>query len=149
AVATARSRPIQALASLRSRLAVARRLGVKAGEMAGFLAEPIGAEAVGRLVAGVRSQYEASTWLDVSRQLSDPIRESSRDALVAFLLQRDGLEHADQLFSRYLIDTQTNAFVLTSRIRQAMLSVQIFVQRCRMGMERRSGVAPAQINLQE
>jgi hypothetical protein len=53
----------------------------------------------------VRSHYDASTWLDVSRQLSDPIREPSRDALVAFLLKRERLEHADQLFSLYLIDT--------------------------------------------
>lgn len=148
-VAAARKAPVDALGALRERLAVARRLGLDADTVDDVIAEPIAPEALARLVAGVRSHYDASAWLDVSRQLSDPIREASRDGLVAFLLRRDGLKHADQLFSRYLIDTQTNAFVLTSRIRQAMFAVQIFVQRCLMGLESKHGVAPEQINLEE
>lgn len=148
-VATARRRPLEALSALRKRLVVARRIGMTADQVGAVIVEPIGTEALAHLVAGVRSHYEASTWLDVARQLSDPIRESSRDALVAFLLNRDGLKDPDQLFSRYLIDTQTNAFVLTSRIRQATFAVQIYVQRCMMGLERKNGVNPEQINVDE
>ena len=151
--AVARRHPVEALAALRSRLALARRLGLDPSQVVDVIAEPIAPKALANLADGVRSHYDAATWLDVSRQLSDPIREASRDALVAFLVKRDGLKDADQLFSRYLIDTQTNAFVLTSRIRQAIFAVQIYVQRILMGLVRkgrgRCAVAPGQINLDE
>ena len=145
AVAAARVAPVDALIALRARVTVARRLGVAAGAIADVIAEPISPEALAMLVAGVRSHYDVSTWLDVSRQLSDPIREASRDALVAFLLKREGLQSADQLFSLYLINTQTNSFVLTSPIRQAMFAIQTYVQRCQMGRMVDRGVRPEQI----
>jgi hypothetical protein len=39
--------------------------------------------------------------------------------------------------------------VLTSRIRQAIFAVQIFIQRCLMGFEIKHGVAPGQIDAEE
>ena len=64
-------------------------------------------------------------------------------------MHREGLRNQEELFDRFYIDVGTNAFVLTSRIRQAMLAVQIFVQRCLMGLERQSGVEPHQIDIEE
>ena len=57
-------------------------------------------------------------------------------ALVAFLLQREGLGSAEELFDLLYIDPGINPFVLTARIRQAMFAVQIYVVRCLMGFER-------------
>ena len=147
--ATAKKRPVAALAALRERLSLLRRIGAEATDAVKLTKEPIASETLDKLVQGLSSGYARVDWLDVSRQLSDPIREESRDALTAFLLQREKLQSAEQLFDRFYIDVGTNAFVLTSRIRQAIFAVQIFVQRCLMGFERIHGVNPGQIDIEE
>lgn len=147
--ATAKGHPVPALGALRKRLAVLRRIGAQAPDAVSLTKEPIPLAAIDKLAQGVSSGYARADWLDVSRQLSDPIREASRDALTTFLLQREKLQTAEQLFDRFYIDPGTNSFVLTSRIRQAIFAVQIFVQRCLMGFERIHGVHPDQIDKEE
>ncbi|MBC7601768.1 MAG: hypothetical protein H7255_03790, partial [Ramlibacter sp.] len=48
---------------------------------------------------------------------------------------------ADDLYTRFLIDVQMCSCQLTSRIKQAISSVQLYVQRCLMGLE--AGVVPS------
>ena len=145
----AKQRPVAALQAVRERLSILRRAGIRAATAADLAKEPIPADALAKLVQGVSANYARADWLDVSRQLSDPVREASRDALTAFLLQREGLQTAEQLFDRFYIDVGTNSFVLTSRIRQAIFAVQIFIQRCLMGFEIKHGVTPGQIDAEE
>lgn len=70
------------------------------------------------------------------RPICDRLRKLQRDALVAYLIHRDGLEDADALFDRYLIDVQMDSCMLTSRIAHAIASVQLFIQRCLLNLER-------------
>ncbi|UJB21396.1 MULTISPECIES: neuraminidase-like domain-containing protein [Lysobacter] len=149
AEAAAHSAPVTALTILRDRMQVLRRLGMASADVAALAVESITSSALEKLIKGVSANYSRSVWLDVSRQLADPIRQQSRDALVAFLLQREQLNNAEELFDRFYIDVGTNPFVLTSRIRQAMFAVQIFVQRCLMGFERQNCVEPHQIEVEE
>ncbi|GAB1312051.1 BTB domain-containing protein [Madurella fahalii] len=70
----------------------------------------------------------------------DQLMENQRRALVGFLLQqgyvRDlGIGNADGLFEYFLIDVQMGPQLRTSRIKQAISSVQLFVQRCLLGLE--------------
>jgi Tc toxin complex TcA C-terminal TcB-binding domain/Neuraminidase-like domain len=149
--------PIRALSLIRDIVRAARRLAGapdKAAELLGetakLLAEPIDSVALATLIKGVSAAYPADTWVNVSRQLSDPIREASRDALVAYLINRlDKVQTVDQLFDVLLIDPKINSFVLTSRIRQAIFAVQTFVQRALLGLEKVNGVAAEQINADE
>jgi len=46
-----------------------------------------------------------------------------------------GLNEPDQLFDHFLIDVQMGSCMMTSRIVQAVSSVQIFIQRCLMYLE--------------
>ncbi len=69
------------------------------------------------------------------RPVSDRLRTAQRDALVAYLVQRDRLADVDALFDRYLIDVQMGSCMTTSRIKQAISSVQLFVQRCLLNLE--------------
>ncbi|MGG3815274.1 neuraminidase-like domain-containing protein [Methylorubrum rhodesianum] len=142
-------RPFAALRLLQERIEALRKLGLTAVQAAACVAEPLPADSLETLLRGVQSRFGGSGWLEGSRRLFDPIREASRDALVATLVRTKGLRDADQLFGLYFIDVQTNAFVLTSRIRQAIFAVQIFVQRCLMGQEIKNGVDPGQINAKE
>jgi hypothetical protein len=69
------------------------------------------------------------------RAISNRLRNAQRDALVAYLVQRDRLADVDALFDRYLIDVQMGSCMTTSRIKQAISSVQLFVQRCLLNLE--------------
>ncbi|KAI1840644.1 hypothetical protein JX266_013151 [Neoarthrinium moseri] len=68
------------------------------------------------------------------------LMENQRTALVNYLLQQDyikdmGIWHADGLFERFLIDVQMGPQLRTSRIKQAISVVQLFAQRCILGLE--------------
>ena len=50
-------------------------------------------------------------------------------------IQKRNIGTADQLFEFFLIDTQMTPAMQTSRIKQAISSVQLFVQRCFLNLE--------------
>lgn len=88
------------------------------------------------------SLYDSQGWLDTLKPINDTIRAQQRDALVAFTLQKmsthDGTKHIDtpsKLFEFFLIDVEMGTCMGTSRIRQAISAVQLFVQRCLMNLE--------------
>ncbi|KAF7936532.1 uncharacterized protein EAE97_007898 [Botrytis byssoidea] len=78
------------------------------------------------------SQREAS---------NESLMESQRKTLVAYLLQqkfitRDlGIWEPDGLFEYFLVDVQMGPQIRTSRIKTAISVVQMFGQRCLLGME--------------
>ncbi len=70
-----------------------------------------------------------------------PAPEDQRDALVAFLLVEKalkdwGVTDADSLYEFFLIDVQMDCCLETSRIKQGISTVQLYVQRCMLGLER-------------
>ncbi len=88
----------------------------------------------------VRAKYEEDTWLTVAAQLNDQIRESQQQHLIRYLLARPeikawGIQDANGLFDYFLIDVQMDACMDTSRIKQAISSVQLFVTRCFLNLE--------------
>lgn len=91
--------------------------------------------------SGVRAKVGRERWLQVATEVNDPLRERRRDALLTYMLSQpnpwDGtiLRDTDQLFDYLLIDTQMASCMLTSRIVQAVSSVQSFMQRALMGLE--------------
>ncbi|MFE2283308.1 neuraminidase-like domain-containing protein [Streptomyces sp. NPDC059443] len=147
APADARLDPLPALAALRRCTLMASRLGHAPREVPDLLAEPLSQPSLVSLISGVSSGFAPTSWPEVSRQLADPIREASRDALVAYLLHRDKLRDAEQLFEECLVDTGISPFALTSPIRQAIFAIHTFVQRCQLGVV--EGVDPSQLDLDE
>lgn len=96
-----------------------------------------------------RSRFDLKTWPDAVRPLSDVLRENQKNALIAFLLTQEeikslGIYDADGLFEYFLIDTQMTPLVETSRIKQAIATVQLYIQRCLLGLEESHGV-PAKV----
>ena len=104
----------------------------------------------------IKSKYENDDWLAKITPLQDDLRENKRRALVAYFLeyaQRNEAKtvilngeaipnpkywtDANALFKYYLIDVEMSACQLTSRIKQALSSVQFFVQRCFLNLENR------------
>ena len=87
-----------------------------------------------------RVQVGEDNWDKTIRPVNDQLRLNRRDALVAYLLQHDyirgkGITDADGLFEWFLIDVQMGTAVTTSRVKQAMSVVQVFIQRALLGEE--------------
>ncbi|MBC7816723.1 MAG: hypothetical protein IAG10_07540, partial [Planctomycetaceae bacterium] len=93
----------------------------------------------------VRSRFDQESWEQVVKPLNDQLRRNQREALVNYLvvqpvLREWGVIDADSLFEFFLIDVQMECCMETSRIKQAISSVQLFVQRSFMGLEEKHGV---------
>ncbi|HUT72078.1 MAG TPA: neuraminidase-like domain-containing protein [Desulfatiglandales bacterium] len=88
-----------------------------------------------------KSKYDEQRWLEVAKPLQDGLRERKRQSLVAYLT---GLWDwtPEQLYACYLIDVDMQACMITSRIKQAISSVQLFVQRCLIGLESGVDITP-------
>jgi hypothetical protein len=101
-------------------------------------AESMAASALGLLKA---QQPDESSWLSLAPTLMNPIRDRRSAALQAYLVgQRDGTGKliygdANGLFDYFLIDVKMTSCQVTSRIVQAYIAVQIFVERCLMSLE--------------
>ncbi len=104
----------------------------------------------------VKSKYEQDDWLQKITPLYDDIREKKRRALVEYHLENSQRNEAEKilfngktipnplywkdsnaLFKYFLIDCEMCSCQLTSRMKQAISSVQFFVQRCFLNLENR------------
>jgi hypothetical protein len=100
---------------------------------------------VGDFQAALRARYEAADWRSVVQPINDEMRGLQRDALVAYILHRmrsdiatEHIDTADKLFEYFLMDVQMEPCMQTSRIRHALSSVQLFIERCLMNLEPRA-----------
>ncbi|MGE5290319.1 MAG: neuraminidase-like domain-containing protein [Micromonosporaceae bacterium] len=147
----------QALARLKAAFDVLDRLGISAKQAqtvatAHLLRTDVPAEAQQLRDAAhtasqaARAKYDEQQWLEVARPLRDVLREKQRAALVSYLVAhpfRQQQKHPSapawrdvgDLFAYFLIDVEMTPVQLTSRIKQAIGSVQLFAQRCLLDLE--------------
>jgi len=94
------------------------------------------------LKQAMKARYDLPQWQQVIGPVQDVFRESKRTALVSYLVTHpdQGAGHGwadpDGLYSAYLIDVEMGACMLTSRLKQAASSTQLFVQRCLLNLEK-------------
>jgi len=98
------------------------------------------ANTVSALQSALRAQYAEADWQTVIQPINDAMRIKQRDALVAYILQQpfaalNNINTADDLFAYFLLDTETQPPVQSSRIRLALSSVQLFTERCARSLE--------------
>lgn len=91
------------------------------------------------------SLSSGSAMMKALKKAHDETRVSQRNALIPCLLNRhyatkNKLKTADDLFDFLLIDVQMGASLETSRLVQATSTVQLFVQRCMLGLESDHGI---------
>ena len=118
-------------------------LNAGASRALSFAAVTMGAAEAQTLKQLLRSKFGAESWLALSADIQDALRERKRDALSAYLLAQPPppgppsgkWENSNDLYAYYLLDVDMCSCQLTSRLVQASGSVQLFVQRCFMGLE--------------
>ena len=108
--------------------------------------------------AALQSQYPPSAWFGAVQPVEDTLRQSRRDALVAYLLGQGPAQppapanliplylSTDDIFDYYLIDPWMSPSSLTTRLLQPSLAIQQFVQQCFLNLTF-SGVAVDTTNL--
>jgi len=140
-------RRVAVLARRWRQIGLSRRLGTGLPQLQSWALEPPSAAQAREMREAARAKVDPARWLAIVRPLEDELRERRRDALVAYHLHHPELWRpssspagapaptAAQLYEHFLIDVEMGACQLTSRIRQAIAAVQLFIQRCQMGLE--------------
>ncbi len=97
----------------------------------------------------VRARYDEDRWRAEAQSLNDVLRIRRRSALTAYVLampemMRARVSDSGRLFEFLLIDVEMDPCMETSRIKQGISSVQLFIQRVLLNLE--SEVPPARVD---
>lgn len=87
-----------------------------------------------------RAKHSAAEWPEVAKRLRNPIRQRQREALVDYLLRWQNVgepkwSNENDLYAHFLLDVKMEPMVMTTRLKQAISSAQLFVQRCFLNVE--------------
>jgi len=92
-------------------------------------------EIANNLKEALKARFEPEAWQRAAQPIFDKLRQRQRDALVLYVMHQQGFARMEQLYEYFLIDPGMEPVVQTSRIRLAISSVQLFIQRCLLNME--------------
>ena len=134
------------LIRLQQAMALLKRLGVGAAQANKWCEDLLAPEDAQAIRSAAKAHHGAESWLAGVTGLQVVLRDRQREALASYLLARPEIwvaepeqaaEEADaaDLYARFLIDVEMSSCLLTSRLKQAIGSVQLFAQRCLLGLE--------------
>jgi peptidoglycan hydrolase-like protein with peptidoglycan-binding domain len=123
------------------------RLGIAPDQAFQWASDPVTQTIADDIKRAARATTDDATWLGIAKKLNDPLREGRRDALVAYLLPRLGFDNRSGLYEHLLIDIDMNACMMTSRIKQAAASVQLFTQQILLNLV--PGMPPSVIDREQ
>ncbi|MBP1743823.1 MAG: hypothetical protein H6Q58_801 [Firmicutes bacterium] len=112
-----------------------RKLGSTVAQVERFIKPVLTSDETNQLRMSLKARYDEDTWLSTLKEIMDAIRPQKRDALVAYLLAVHPEMNENDLYDYFLVDVEMEACMPSSRIVQAHGSIQLFVQRCLMGLE--------------
>ncbi|MFC8940126.1 neuraminidase-like domain-containing protein [Streptomyces griseoincarnatus] len=122
-------------------MAALPRLGVEAKRAVAWAQATPSAAIADEIKQALKARYELPQWLEANQPVQDTLRERRRDVLVDWLVAHPDAnldQHwtdANGLYSHLLIDVEISACALTSRLKQATGSAQLFVQRVLLNLE--------------
>ncbi|HSS03156.1 MAG TPA: neuraminidase-like domain-containing protein, partial [Kofleriaceae bacterium] len=126
---------------IRDLMAWPRRLGTDVATTLLFAAATVGSSEAAKARQLTKSRFSNEEWLSVSGGIQDRLREQKRAALVAYLLANPQTSRnqkwvtVQDLYGFFLIDPEMSPAAETTRIKQAVASLQLFVQRCFLQLE--------------
>lgn len=113
-----------------------RTLGTTVSQVIAFIKPVLTDADTTQLRMALKARYDENTWSDTLKEITDAIRPQKREALVAYLLAiNPDLKDENDLYDYFLVDVEMEALVSSSRIVLAHNTIQLFVQRCLMGLE--------------
>jgi len=130
-----------ALLRLRDCFVLMKRLGASAEKCFALAKADLTPDDAASVKQTAKAKYDDEQWLAIAKPLRDVVREKQRASLVAYLVAHPDpargqtWKDINGLFEYFLIDVEMSPCQLTSRIKQAIGAVQLFVQRCLMNLE--------------
>jgi hypothetical protein len=131
-----------------------RKIGISPNALTRATTNDPAGDTLRDLQAALRARYTAADWREVIQPINNAMRGLQRNALVAYILHHlrsnpdtSHIDTADKLFEYFLMDVQMEPCMQTSRVRHALSSVQLFIERSLMNLEPR--VSPASINAKQ
>lgn len=113
-----------------------RTMGARVEHVKEYIKAALTTDDTQQLRMALKARYDETLWLDTLKEIMDSIRPQKRDALVAYLLATNPtMKSANDLFDYFLVDVEMEACMPSSRIVQAHGSIQLFAQRCLLGVE--------------
>lgn len=87
----------------------------------------------------LRQRLDDAPWRKLLQEVNDELRNRRLAALVSYVIHHQppaaGVDTPERLYEHLLVDVQMDACRQTSRIRQALSSIQLFITRCLMNLE--------------
>jgi hypothetical protein len=134
-------------------ISICSRTGLKPKMVQKALYQDLVLEDAHKILLAAKGRHTEDEWAAIAKPLRDPLRIKQRDALVGFVLaypdpvptpfythypvpgSKMKWRNENDLYAFLLIDTQMDPCMQTSRIKQAISSVQLYVDRVLMGLE--------------
>jgi peptidoglycan hydrolase-like protein with peptidoglycan-binding domain len=132
---------------LYSAFSLSRKTGISVQQLRQWAQEPLTAAVAQDIINSVKAKYDNEQWLTTAKSLNDELREKRKLALIAYLLAHEqivdeGITNANELYEYFLIDVNVDPCLMTSRVKQAISSVQLFIQRSLLNLEKDSKLSP-------
>ena len=113
-----------------------RKISATVAQIKNYINPVLTTSEVNDLRATLKSRYDEDTWLSTLKEIMDAIRPQKRNALVTYLLATNPeMKDENDLYEYFLVDVEMESCMPSSRIVLAHNSIQLFVQRCLMGLE--------------
>ena len=126
-------------------LELVERTGMNASQLTAMTINEATAAEADALRLSLRARVGEAAWASTGKASRDRLREQQRRALVAYLLASGdaGESFADEndLYAHYLLDVEMSPCATSSRIKLALSSLQLFIQRVFLNLE-----APMQLD---
>jgi hypothetical protein len=116
-------------------LLLARKLKANAAQLAKLVKLSDNSASADTAKVLLHAKVGERSWPAIDEITRNPIRQKSRDALVAFLVHRDNFRDSNDLYEKYLIDPKIEACFETTRLLEAVTATQLFIQRVLFGLE--------------
>lgn len=123
---------------------IVRAFGIPADALIAATTNSPDSGKVAAFQAALRARYSPTDWRDTIQPINNELRGQQRDALVAYILQwrfystdstLQTIDTTEKLFEYFLMDVEMEPCMQTSRVRHALSSVQLFIERCLLNLE--------------
>jgi hypothetical protein len=118
-----------------------RRLGLTVPQLKKLIRSDLDDDCSCNVKNAAKSKYDEQQWYLLAKPLRDELREKQRLAMVTYVVARPDKtkrqiwKNTEELYEYLLLDVEMTPVMVTSRIKQAISSVQLFIDRVLMNLE--------------
>lgn len=125
-------------------LTISRNLGMEVYDLHAAISPEATLQQARLIRKAIKSKYGQEQWSGIVKPIQDKLRAAQRDALVDYILAKPKivgstaavLKTANNLFEHLLIDVEMETCMKTSRMKMAISSAQLFMDRAILKLEK-------------